>query len=228
MRARSLPPVLMEGAERRNRIRTPKARRPLRSASPVETYSNPTTRFAIRPRSRTTITTADCAYVTRFFETDNASMDFRSHRSCPIDEVAMIEINQILAGMVTAIQSKQFPASSEICFALGLDLSGATITTTQSGIVSILGARLPESTTEIGVVGASTPRRTLDFVFLKPTIPVSPCIHAPFGPDQRVEPSKHGAGLTVAFTIDGVNCGITASEPEGVIETLFCAAQSTP
>jgi hypothetical protein len=139
----------------------------------------------------------------------------------------MIEINQILAGMVTAIQSTQFPASSEISLALGLDLSGATITATQSGIVSILGARLPESMTEIGVVGASTSRRTLDFVFLKPTIPVSPWIHVHFGPDQHVEPSKHDAGLTIAFTIDGINCGITASEPEGVIETLFCAAQST-
>jgi hypothetical protein len=80
----------------------------------------------------------------------------------------MIDINKILAGMVTAIQSKQFPASSEISSALGLDLSGAAIRTTQNGIVSILGARLPESTTEIGVVGASTPRRTLDFVFLSP------------------------------------------------------------
>jgi hypothetical protein len=105
----------------------------------------------------------------------------------------MIEINQVLAGMVTAIQSKQFPAGSEISSALGLDLSGATITTTQSGIVSILGARLPESTTEIGVVGASTPQRTLDFVFLKPAIPVSPCIRAPLGLDQHIEPSKHGA-----------------------------------
>ncbi len=139
----------------------------------------------------------------------------------------MIEINQILAGMVTAIQSPQFPASSEISSALGLDLSGAAITTTKSGIVSILGVRLPESTMEIGVVGASAPRKTLDFVFLKPAIPVSPCIRAPLGLDQHIEPSKHGAGLTIAFTIDGINCGITASAPEGVIETLFCAAQST-
>jgi hypothetical protein len=140
----------------------------------------------------------------------------------------VVEINQILAGMVRAIQSPQFPASSEIASALGLDLSGATITTTQSGTVSILGARLPESTMEIGVVGASAPRKTLDFVFLKPAIPVGPCIDAPLGVDQHIEPSKHGAGLTIAFTIDGVSCGITASEPEGVIETLFCAAQSTP
>jgi hypothetical protein len=86
----------------------------------------------------------------------------------------MIEINQILAGMVTAIQSPQFPASSEISSALGLDLSGAAITTTQSGIVSILGGRLPESTMEIGVVGASAPRKTLDFVFLKPAIVALP------------------------------------------------------
>jgi hypothetical protein len=138
----------------------------------------------------------------------------------------MIQINQILAGMVAAVRSPQFPASSEISSALGIDLSGATTTTTQSGIVSILGARLPESTMEIGIVGASAPRKTLDFVFLKPAIPVGPCIDAPLGVDQHIEPSKHGAGLTIAFTIDGVSSGITASAPEGVIETLFCAAQS--
>jgi hypothetical protein len=101
----------------------------------------------------------------------------------------MIEINQILAGMVTAIQSRQFPASSEIASALGLDLSGAKITTTQGGVVSILGARLPASTTEIGLVGASTPRKTLDLVFLGPAIPVGPYIDAPLGAGQHIEPS---------------------------------------
>jgi hypothetical protein len=111
-----------------------------------------------------------------------------------------IDVYKILAEMVAAIQSPQFPSSSEISSALGLDLSGAAITTTQSGIVSILGGRLPESTMEIGVVGASAPRKTLDFVFLKPAIPVSPCIRAPLGLDQHIEASKHGAGLTIAFT----------------------------
>jgi hypothetical protein len=97
----------------------------------------------------------------------------------------MVEINQILADMVTAIQSRQFPAGSEIASALGLDLSAATITTTQSGVVSILGARLPGSTTEIGVVGASAPRKALDFVFLDPAIPVGPYVDVPLGAGQR-------------------------------------------
>ena len=61
----------------------------------------------------------------------------------------MVEISRILAGMVTAIQSQKFPAGSEIASALELDLSGATITTTHNGLVSILGAHLPASTTEI-------------------------------------------------------------------------------
>jgi hypothetical protein len=151
-------------------------------------------------------------------------MDLRSHRSCLIDEVTMVEISRILAGMATAIQSQKFPAGSEIASALELDLSGASITTTQNGLVSILGAHLPASTTEIGVVGASTPRKTLDFVFLRSAIPVGPYIDAPLGAGQHVQPSKHGNGLTIAFSIDGFDCGITASSPDGVVETLFCAA----
>jgi len=138
----------------------------------------------------------------------------------------MTQIDQILAGMVTAIQSRQFPAGSEIASALGLDLSKATITTTQSGVVSILGARLAASTAEVGVVGASTPRRTLDFVFLDSVIPVGPYINAPLGAGQHIEPSVHGEGLTIAFSIDGLDCGITASARDGVVETLFCAAKS--
>lgn len=140
----------------------------------------------------------------------------------------MIEINQILAGMVTAIQSRQFPEGSEIASALALDLSKATITTTQNGIVSIQGAHLPASTAEIGLVGASTPRRTLDFVFLNLAIPVGPYIDAPLGAGQHIEPSEHGGGLTIAFSIDGFDCGITASARDGVVETLFCAARSAP
>jgi hypothetical protein len=138
----------------------------------------------------------------------------------------MVDINQILAGMVTAIQSRQFPEGSEIASALGLDLSGAKITTTQGGVVSILGARLPASTTEIGLVGASTPRKTLDLVFLGPAIPVGPYIEAPLGAGQHIEPSVHGKGLTIAFSVDGFDCGITASARDGEVETLFCAAQS--
>jgi hypothetical protein len=140
----------------------------------------------------------------------------------------VVDINQILAGMVAAIQDRQFPVGSEIASALALDLSGATITTTQSGLVSIIGARLPASTTEIGVVGASTPRKTLDFVFLDSTVPVGPYIEARLGAGQHIQPSKHGNGLTIGFSIDGFDCGITASAPDGVVETLFCAAQSAP
>ena len=90
--------------------------------------------------------------------------------------------------MVAAIQSRRFPAGPEIASALGLDLSKATITTTQNGVVSILGAHLPASTAEIGLVGASTPRRTLDFVFLNSAIPVGPSID---GLSELVSISNH-------------------------------------
>ena len=79
----------------------------------------------------------------------------------------MIEINQILAGMVTAIQSPQFPASSEISSALGLDLSEAAITTTiERHCLDSRECVFRESTMEIGVVGRiGAHRKTPRFCF---------------------------------------------------------------
>jgi hypothetical protein len=68
----------------------------------------------------------------------------------------------------------------------------------------------------------------LDFVFLDSAIPVGPYINAPLGAGQHIEQSEHGKGLTIAFSIDGFDCGITASGRDGVVETLFCAAKSMP
>ena len=139
----------------------------------------------------------------------------------------MIDLNQILASMTAAIQSSEFPNSSEIAGAPGLDLSTATITTTRSGVLAIVGARLPAlSNAEVGVVGASTPRKGLDWVFFNSTIPVGPYLEAAAGDGRRVERSKHGQGLTIAFEIDEFDCGMTASAPDGVVQTLFCAARS--
>jgi hypothetical protein len=138
----------------------------------------------------------------------------------------MIDVHQILARMVTAIQSRNFPDSSEIASALTLDLSKATITTTKGGVIAIVGARLPTlSTAGVGVVAGSMPHRTLDLVLSDSAIPVGPYFEAATTDNQRIEPSKHGKGLTIAFGIDGFDCGLTASAPDGVIETLFCAAK---
>jgi hypothetical protein len=145
-------------------------------------------------------------------------------RFCRISEVAMLDINQMLADMVTAIQSHDFPDGSTIASTLGLDLSGATITRTDNGAIAITGARLPESTAEVGVAGASTPRKTLNVVFFGSTIPVGPCAEAAAGLGQHIEQSKHGRGFAIEFRIDGFDCGLTASERGGVVETLFCAA----
>ena len=141
----------------------------------------------------------------------------------------MIEIDHILAAMVAAIQSRNFPDSSQIASALGLDLSKATITTTKAGVIAITGARLPAlPTADIGVAAGSTPYRTLDLVFSDSTIPVRPYFEAATRDNQRIEPSKRGKGLTIASGIDGFDCGLTASAPDGVVETLFCAARSAP
>jgi hypothetical protein len=139
----------------------------------------------------------------------------------------MIDLNQILAGMVSAIRSSDFPNSSEIASALRLDLSTATITTAGDGAMAIMGARLLTlSTAEIGLACASTPRKRLDCVFSNSSIPVGPYVEMAARDGRRVARSKRSKGLTIAFRIDGFDCGITASAPNGVAGTLFCAAQS--
>jgi hypothetical protein len=138
----------------------------------------------------------------------------------------MIDVYKILAEMVAAIQSRNFPNSSEIASALGLDPSQATITATKGGVIAITGARLPAlSTADVGVVAGSTSHRTLDLVFSDSTIPVGPYFEASTRDNQRIEPSKHGKGLTIISGIDGFDCGLTASAPDGVVETLFCAGK---
>jgi hypothetical protein len=137
----------------------------------------------------------------------------------------MIDIHQILTGMVTAIQSGAFPNDNEIASALGLDLSAATTTTTKGGAIAITGARFAaQPTAEIGIAGASMPRKTLDFVFFNPDIPVAPYIKTGSIDEKRIERSKHGEGLSIALRVNGIDCGLTATGPEGVIQTLYCIA----
>jgi hypothetical protein len=136
----------------------------------------------------------------------------------------MIDIQQIFADMGKAIQSSDFPSAPLLALTLGLDLSKATVTSTEAGVVSIADAFLAPSEEKVGVIAARTARRTLDLVFLAPTLSVQPYIEGRLGADQHVEPSKHGPGLAIAFTVDGLGCGVTASGREGVIETLYCVA----
>ncbi len=105
---------------------------------------------------------------------------------------------------------------------LGLNLSTATVTKTNAGVVAINGALLGGS--KVGVVGVPAPRRTLDLVFFEPSVPVGPYLTEGLNANQRVEPSKRGPGFAVTFSLDGFECGATASRRDGMIETLFCAA----
>jgi hypothetical protein len=143
----------------------------------------------------------------------------------PYHRANMIDLNQILAGMAAAIQSSDFPNASEMAASLGLDLSTATVTVTRSGAIAIIGARFPAlPTAEVEVAGAARPRKTLDLAFFNSAIPVGPYVEAAARGEQRIERSKHGEGLAILFTVDGFDCGMTASGRDGVVETLFCAA----
>ena len=134
----------------------------------------------------------------------------------------MIEIGRLLANMRLAIQSAGFPNAVSVASQLGLDLSSANVTETDKGLVSVVGALL--STSPVGVVAAVAPRRRLDLIFIEPSVSIKSCLARRLEFDQRIEPSKHGAGIAILFSRDGLDCGVTASGMEGVIETLFCQA----
>jgi hypothetical protein len=140
----------------------------------------------------------------------------------------MIEIDHMPAAMVAAIQSRNFPNSPQNRFRTRARSLESDDYNDKGGVIAITGARLPAlSTAGVGVVAGSMPYRTLDLVFSNSTIPVGSYFEAARRDNQRIERSKHGKGLTIASGIDGFDCGLTASAPDGVIETLFCAAKPT-
>lgn len=75
---------------------------------------------------------------------------------------------------------------------------------------------------EVAVVGGVKPGLALHLIFLNPTLPYRSVSGETFGANQRVRPSKYSPGLGLVFERAGFLCGLTASAPDGVIESLFC------
>jgi len=138
----------------------------------------------------------------------------------------MVNIPHILAGLAQALQSSDFPNVDTIATVLDLDVSGAGITKTDHGPLGIRNAQLAGDV-EVGVIGALSPRRQLVLIFVDSRIPYSEFAGAVFGADQRIQHSKFSQGFAVLFDV-GEFCGIlTASGPDGVVETLSVEAPKT-
>jgi hypothetical protein len=137
----------------------------------------------------------------------------------------MINVRQLLTGLTLLINRDDFPDVTSLAVELAVSVSEAQISRTKSGNMIIMGARLSDYGTPINVVCGIKPWREIWLLFTDPVVPYKDVQAEIYGANQRVVPSKFGAGFGVLFEIDGWNCGYTVSSPTGNIEALFCEAQ---
>jgi hypothetical protein len=138
----------------------------------------------------------------------------------------MIDISRLIVGLTQAFRSADFPNAETIAGFLDLNLSSARITRTERGPFGIHHALLAPDV-EVGVIGALSPRRQLVLIFVDSQIPYREFAGAVFGANQRIQYSKFSQGFAVLFDVDEL-CGIlTASGPDGVVETLSVEAPKT-
>ncbi len=139
----------------------------------------------------------------------------------------MIDIRHTILKLAEVLQREDFPDAKTIAALLDLDIAGGRITKTKGGAFGIDAARL-EDGVEVAVVGGLKPRRTLHLIFLNPSIPYRSVSDETFGANQRVRLSKYSPGLGFVFEREGLLCGLTASAPDGAIESLFCEESQVP
>jgi hypothetical protein len=72
----------------------------------------------------------------------------------------------------------------------------------------------------VGVIGATTPKREIVIVFFGSQIRFKDVSMAPLGSSQRIQSSKYGPGLALLFDFEGINGVLTASGLDGVLETV--------
>ncbi|MGP0057849.1 MAG: hypothetical protein ACLPID_00970 [Beijerinckiaceae bacterium] len=134
----------------------------------------------------------------------------------------MIDIRHLLAGLMRALRSADFPDANTLAAVLDLNISQARITKTKQGNMGINGARLNGSAVEVGITCGITPRREIWLLFDNSSTPYRDVKDEIFGANQRVQPSKRSAGFGVLFEIDGLICGFTVSSSDGDVDSLFC------
>jgi len=134
----------------------------------------------------------------------------------------VINISETISKLVEAVRRVDFPDAKTTAALRDLDIAGARITETKGGSWGIDIGRLAGGAIEVAVLGGVKPRRTLHLIFLNPAIPFRNVSGETFGANQRVKLSKCSPGLGLVFEKAGLPCGMTASAPDGVIESLFC------
>jgi hypothetical protein len=134
----------------------------------------------------------------------------------------MINIRQLLVGLTQAIRGADFPNAATLATALDLDLSDARISQTKSKLMLVRDARLKGSGAGVNIACGLTPRREIWLIIENSSTPHRDVKDETFGANQRVIPSKRGAGFGVLFEIDGLTCGYTASSTDSDVDALFC------
>lgn len=152
----------------------------------------------------------------------NALVAYRFRLCCPIEGTVVINIRQLLSGLTRVLGSADFPDAAGIASVLDLDISRARITKTKLGNMGINGAYLEGSGVEVGIGCGITPRREIWLLIENSSMPYRDVKDEVLGKDQRIVPSKRGAGFGVLFEVNGLTCGYTASSPDGDVDSLFC------
>ncbi len=140
----------------------------------------------------------------------------------------MIDIRRLLSGLTQAIGRADFPNATTLATTLDLDTSQARIMTTKKRNLAINGARLNSSGVGINIACGITPQREIWLLMENSSTPYRDVKDEIFGADQRIIPSKRGAGFGVLFEIDGLTCGYTASAPDSDVDALFCEEFPNP
>ena len=136
-----------------------------------------------------------------------------------------MDIQSLLQELSSALGSPDFPDALSIAAALGLDMAHARVTKTRAGPLGINGAQMPDLG-EVGVLASVLPTHQIVVVFRNGLVPYGKIASVTLGDNQHMRPAKRGNGLAVVFDVGAFKGVLTASGPEGIVETLSVEARS--
>jgi hypothetical protein len=134
----------------------------------------------------------------------------------------MIDVREVIENLARAASIENFPDANTLVGALGLDTRGAAIANTKRGDLIISNAALDSSALKVGVVATLAPIRKLMLLFDDPRPSYKNIEGMAFGANQRLQQSRLSSGFAVLFQANHFDFAITASAPDGVLETISC------
>jgi hypothetical protein len=138
----------------------------------------------------------------------------------------MIDMRQLLSGLVSTVGSEEFPDINGLATRLSLDVSRAKIGPTKR-VECINNALFKHGGPTADITWGILPRRSIWVLFQGSSIPYESIKDEVFGTDQKIQPSKYGAGFSILFEVDGWRCGYTVDSEASDIRAVFCESLTT-